>query len=453
MSKCSSKYHISVVGSCVSRDMFNSIFVADYKNYFVLDAYFARTTIPALMGKPIPYDINIMEQEFNHLNFEYNYTECSKTMLSVLENNASDFLFLDFYADVYNGTYVYDDSYIKGSWKKIMKTESIDTSKIGKFYSFSSNPEEYFNVWTRAFDSFMEYAQIHLPNTKIIINGITANNKITEHREILSIQKPEIDIDKLNAYWQRLNAYCEEKYQLPVIRYEKEYTLDPDYFFGLKSQLVHFHKNYYDDAFQKVLDLAREILPLEEKRITPHYTGINMIRNSNFEKGLACWSFSNSEWEVVNDGQKNVLVPCHVEVDSQWKWIWCDPLELSNDGKTPYVLSFTLKVKNPVQGKALPVFGIRAFKKEIQKKANDSVQSIAVSIPAEEIVYNEEFRYSYVFYPEAKFVRIAPHIKSNIYDIEFSDIKLEKGETATAYAVAREDKDGPYFKVSDIDKV
>lgn len=440
--ECLPKYHISIVGSCVLRDIFNSNFVKDYSKFFIVDSYFARTTIPSIVGKPIPYDINILEKDFNALYFEYNYTECAKCMLSILENNQSDFILLDFYADAYYGTYQYDDSFVKGSLWALKKSKAIDTTKISNFYNFANSPEEYFDIWCKAFDLFMKYAKARFPKSKLVINGISASNQITNEigGKVISIQNPAVDVEKLNAYWNRLNTYCEEKYKIPVIRYDKNYTLDPKYRYGLKTELVHFHINYYKDAFKKILNVCKK----NDYFCNSYIPNNNLIRNSNFINGKKFWSFSNSEWSVKNKGNEMVLVPCG-KVTSDWRWIWCDPIEISSDGKTPYTLSFSIFYDDVLIEEDFPVFGIRTFKNEVEKEYAKNIYNQIVKIPLESMQYKTKFRFTYTFYPNGKFMRIAPHVKGKIVNIEFSDIQLQKGKFATEYQCAWEERETSFF--------
>lgn len=437
-----SKYHISIVGSCVLRDIFNSKFVSQWNKKFVFDSYFARTSIPSLMGKPIPCDINILEREFKPLYFEYNFTECSKNMLVTLENNQSDYILLDFYSDAYYGTYEYDDSYIKGALFALKTSKSIDTTKFKKFYNFDNSPEEYYSIWCKAFDMFMDYAGEHFPKSRIIINGILGSNKITEtvEGEVVDIQQPELDMDKLNTFWESLNLYCERKYNIPVIRYDKKYTLNPNYIFGLNKELVHFHNNYYSDAFDKILSICQSNEP--EEQLNPD---INLIRNSNFENGTVAWSFANSKW-IVKD---NKLMPSETAT-GVWKWIWCDPIEICSGGETIYTISFDITYNDKEIKDNLPVFGIRAFKNAVEKSVDDCVYSEIVKIPANKMEYGKTFRYSHSFYPNGKFIRVAPHIKSDINNISFSNIQLQKGKTATAYKCAPVDNTGRMLTIEEV---
>ena len=53
---------ISIIGSCVSRDLFNSKFIPDWKEFFQVKAYYARTTIPSIVSKPMDYDLEVLEK-------------------------------------------------------------------------------------------------------------------------------------------------------------------------------------------------------------------------------------------------------------------------------------------------------------------------------------------------------------------------------------------------------
>lgn len=427
------KIHISIIGSCVLRDIFNSKFVHNYAEYFKVDSYFARTTIPSIMSKPYDYDMNILEKTFNPIKFEYHYTECSKCMLSILENNSSDYLLLDFYADSYYGTYEYAGNYYSGwSFKRLMKLGVIDSDIPHRLLNFKHNSKEYFKIWCKSFDKFMEYVREYFPSTKIVINGIKGSNQITENGNVIGIQQSNIDIDKLNDFWKRLDAYCVQKYNIPIIQYKKVYTLNPKYIYGLGNEFVHFYPEYYEHAFEQLVKTCNK---KQEKVLSNN----NFVRNSNFEQGLKFWSYRNSKWKVNKKTSSYVLIS-EEKGKHKWKSIWCDPIEINGDGKTKYTLSFRINIKEKVKDKSLAVFGIRVFKKAVYKKYSEAIQSILVKIPVTEIQYGTDMRITYVFIPEGKFIRIAPHIKQDMYNIEFSEIQLERGESVTEYKQSSDDK-------------
>lgn len=424
---------VSILGSCLLRDIFNSKFVPKYAENFQVDSYFARTTIPSLMSKAYDYDIKDFEKRYDALRFEYFYTECSKCMLSIFENNDSDYLLIDFYADVYYGTCEYEGAYYS-NWvfKKFLKAGIANPKKGFKVYNYEHNTEEYYDIWCKAFDRFYEYANKYFPRTKIIINGIKGSNQITQDGKLIGVQQPNKSIDKLNELWSKFDNYCVEKYNIPIITYEKIYTLDPNYIFGLNKEFVHFHLEYYLDAYNKLLNICK---PLESLMVPLHS---NLVRNSDFSKGLKFWSLANSKWNTEKRENKNVLIPIGMS-KKVWKCIWSDPIEINGDGKTKYTLSFSVKINQIQKEDKIPLFGIRAFKKAVQREYGDSLFSDMVYISQNKLEYNKTMRIVHVFKPKGKFIRIAPHIKNELHNIEFSYIQLEKGDTVSEYKKCRDD--------------
>lgn len=57
------KISVSIVGSCVTRDMFNSLFVKNWSDYFRLVTYIPRMSFPNIVTLPIEYDLQALENE------------------------------------------------------------------------------------------------------------------------------------------------------------------------------------------------------------------------------------------------------------------------------------------------------------------------------------------------------------------------------------------------------
>ena len=55
------KTKIAIYGSCISRDLFNSHFVPDYKEFFEVVADVQRTTMISLMQNPMEIDKNLID--------------------------------------------------------------------------------------------------------------------------------------------------------------------------------------------------------------------------------------------------------------------------------------------------------------------------------------------------------------------------------------------------------
>ena len=55
------KYNVSIIGSCQSRDIFNSKFIPKYKDYFRVYSYYTMTSILSVMSEPVRYNYNNLE--------------------------------------------------------------------------------------------------------------------------------------------------------------------------------------------------------------------------------------------------------------------------------------------------------------------------------------------------------------------------------------------------------
>lgn len=412
--------HISIVGSCVLRDVFNSKFVPGWSDEFVVDSYFARTTIPSITSGPLTYDLELLEQKFSALKFEYHYTECAKCMLQILENNASDYLLLDFYADAYYGTYLYQNNYYGGwSFGRLLGKHIIKTDDQYKLYNFFNDPTDYFEIWCEAFDKFMRYHDAYFPHTKLIINGIKGSNQITKNGEIISIQQPDVDIEQLNSLWHKFDDYVAEKYRIPVVKYEQKYTLDPDYIYGLNNEFVHFHKEYYTDCFSKLKGLCTEK--------TEPLTGTmkNLVRNYNFLEGLKFWSFSNCDWKIISENARCWIVPRNKR-GAAWRSIWSDPIEINGDGEKEYEVSVSIKLQGECSEENVPILGYRTFKKAVSKKNSESIESELFYVDMNGKNTDTEYQCAFSFKPKGKFIRIAPHHKNGMNTVLFTNIQLKR---------------------------
>ncbi|MCO7053723.1 hypothetical protein NAG82_09650, partial [Staphylococcus epidermidis] len=57
---------IGIIGSCITRDVFNSRHVKNWKDYFEVAAYQSQVTFPSLVSEPINYEKN--EATYNNMN-------------------------------------------------------------------------------------------------------------------------------------------------------------------------------------------------------------------------------------------------------------------------------------------------------------------------------------------------------------------------------------------------
>ena len=173
--------NVSIIGSCHSRDMFNSNFIENYKDYFRLQSYFTLTSMLSVMSRPIKYNHNkLIESGFRDRKIERLYYEFEKPELKVLESLQSDILLLDFYADARYGARFYEGEYIVAGMTFLKGKNIIEWNSLGPEFSFKKNREEFLVIWKNSFDRFMAFVKDKLPDTEVVINTVKGTDIVLD---------------------------------------------------------------------------------------------------------------------------------------------------------------------------------------------------------------------------------------------------------------------------------
>lgn len=426
---------ISVVGSCQSRDVFNSKFVENYKDYFEFYSYFTMTSMLTMMSDPIEYNYkNLLRAEFKEFMVEHWFQQFEKTLLRTLDSKKPDILLMDFYAEARRGAISYKGEYITNRVKLLKGKKIIDFNNLGIKYNYEENSNDFFMMWKNCFDRFMDFMQTNLPETTIVINTVKGTNIIEDSsgRKYVSENIKHLDVDKMNALWKTMDEYAIHTYNLKAILYEKEYTMDPDYLFGgVGYATVHFHNEYYQDCFKKLVDIAQSV-----KGVTSKESNTNLVIDSRFKKLERNWTNITCEYELVPYSKYNAIRIKQAELPSEsYKpQLWSKPIEILGDGKTTYTLSFNVKiadVKNFEEDTM--IFAIRTFKNISEIKYVDAIEGYKLTVKGHKIKSNQEYRYVFSFKPQGKYIKLAPFMHAYISDIEYSCIKLERAKNPSEY--------------------
>ena len=422
------KYNVSIIGSCQSRDIFNSKFIPKYKDYFRVYSYYTMTSILSVMSEPVRYNYNNLEGcSLSNDNTEHWFFELEKPILRTLATKKPDILLMDFYCEARYGAREYDGGYIVNRLSKLRGLDVIDNSRLGEEYSYLKNTAEFIELWKQAFDRFMLFMRESLPETKIVINTVKGNNIVLDEngKEYISPKTVDVDIKKVNELWAFFDSYAIDTYGLDAIRYEKEYTLDPNYIFGgLGVALVHFQHEYYEDCFRKLAELASTY-----DRCRNLSSELNLICNNDFGEGKAHWCHWKGKFARVKEEAYSAVTVREDSAESgeYRRQIWTFPIEIIGDGKTEYELSFTLVVRNEkaLQKGKFVVFGIRTFKYLKQYKYSDSLTSDSLELDGHDIEVSKPYIYRYRFSSKGKYVRLAIFMKKYMSGIEYSNIELK----------------------------
>ncbi|WP_141603612.1 DUF6270 domain-containing protein [Terrilactibacillus laevilacticus] len=253
---------IAVMGSCVTRDVFNSIFIKGYKDYFDCVLTQNQTSVISLMSQPIkfePIKINISDK-YSFWNIK---TEFTKEFLYLLKEKKPSYIILDFFGDIHFGVLqIEDDKFITNNRWKIMKTTYYKELQQKKTIEIVNETEIYFELWKESIDKFFKFIKSELPNTKVILH-MTQNTDYSISND-LSIKKlsksgkiKAENVDLLNKYWSKLNEYVVNSYDVKCIDMTKKmYFSYENHPWG--EFYIHFTKNYYYDFINKLQEVILE---------------------------------------------------------------------------------------------------------------------------------------------------------------------------------------------------
>jgi hypothetical protein len=208
---------VSVFGSCVTRDNFNSRFNPGYRDFFEVRLSANQTSMIALMSPPIdePFTPTGPMSDYDRWNVGSDLTREFLTELVALQ---PDYLILDFFGDVHFGVArLPDGRYLTDNrWKTHFTDFYVRHRDAGDLtiIKHADDPDAYFALWTDALDRFAAYVAQHCPRTRVIVHRgyNTGHALVPDQPRPVPLHKlgevARIDVRRLNAFWDRLDDYA-----------------------------------------------------------------------------------------------------------------------------------------------------------------------------------------------------------------------------------------------------
>jgi hypothetical protein len=254
---------VAVIGSCVSRDMFNSNFIPNYKEYFDCILTQSHASFITLMSDPVPVDEykidNLLEHDVVNVVNEHN-----KKLIDKLRDLKPDVILIDFFADVHFGVIKLSDGmFLTNNRWKIYKTTYYNEIKRYPVIQIDQNFDEFSLLWKKYVDKFFEFAASELPNVMVVLNHAKFIDKYvvkdSGNIELLSNSGKckSIDVNASNFYWELLSSYCINKYNVKHIDLtHNDYIAVEDHIWG--PFYVHYCKDYYYDTMHELIKIVQQ---------------------------------------------------------------------------------------------------------------------------------------------------------------------------------------------------
>jgi hypothetical protein len=267
---------IAIMGSCYSRNAFNSeqYFNPDYKNYFKTSFSFFWPSIISLVSQPLPYDPNMFldVKEDNYLEIEW---ELLKNWDKALLDSGAEYLLLDFFVDAMHGVLQFGPNQFLTRNLFLRKANYYTSTLVKEGKSIDCYHPEYFPLWTKSFDKFVDKLKGIIPEENIILNLSLLTDKFhDEHGGITSfIDSKHITKSHylhVNHTWTKMNNYFLTK--LPRAKVIDMNNLSFIGQFNAPTELAilgphHFESGYYKTIISelcKVIVLDKRTSNLEK---------------------------------------------------------------------------------------------------------------------------------------------------------------------------------------------
>jgi hypothetical protein len=292
---------IAVMGSCVTRDNFNSRFNPGYKRMYNTVLMQNQSSMISLMSPPVP----ISEAEigpgtaYDQWNVA---TDFSKEFLVELERLQPRYLILDFFGDVHFGVLeIADGQWVTNNRWKLWKTPYYVRRKEAgeqRTLTLQDDTETYLTLWRDAFDRFAEHVKRVAADTQVVVHRGRNASKIvlsgeTEPVPLLSNSRlAKIDIARYNELWSLLDDYaCAVPGYATIDVTASDYPTFSEHPWG--PYFVHYTLDYYADFLTSLnrIHLDRTLREPEHamleqvlKRVEEHGSAVEQARQLELDR-------------------------------------------------------------------------------------------------------------------------------------------------------------------------
>ena len=241
---------VDVVGSCVTRDNFNSRLSPGWKSYFTLGNEHYQSSFLSLMSKPVAVPVEDLECSDGH-STRVTIRDFTKEYLEELLNgDAPDVLVIDFFADARFGCVLAEGSLVTNNSWKLHDTRYWEKTKgEQQTMNLLDNEEEYLRAFGAAASEFNSLRQKYFPKTKVILNAARATYSYFDDGVRVKFSKKFVS--ELNMRWSKLDEVFLEHVPAEVISAAGPTTLsDSAHPWGPAP--YHYESDFYDNFRQQL---------------------------------------------------------------------------------------------------------------------------------------------------------------------------------------------------------
>ena len=299
------KTKIAIYGSCISRDLFNSHFVPDYKEFFEVAADVQRTTMISLMQNPMEIDKNLIDMlphnTKNNVSKKFIVEDLNKIFLKNLIEKDIDYLIIDNYFEFLFGILYFDNNIITNNFWDLPKTQFYKIMPNKFSLKIYENFEEYFCIWSKYCDLFFKFLTLYCPDIKVILIEARENNQVMKS-DGTSYINPNFTktMNVANPLLEKLDGYIINNFNVDVLKFDYGNTYcDENNVWGFAP--MHFTKNFHNYLFNKLINIVSQDISIQKfsnnpkNRIFDEDSLKSELKRANFETQILLKNIKKSK--------------------------------------------------------------------------------------------------------------------------------------------------------------
>lgn len=245
------KTKISTLGSCSSRNIFNSNINTNYKTFFTVFESIEAVTFISLMSEKIEFDENLIDSNSSYDNY-CALCDLSKNFLEFLKEERIDYLIIDTYFDAfYDVIVIGNNKYISGS-SHVLNTSISTLFKDKPRINIYDNFKEYFYLFKESMDKFFDFMDKYCPNIKIILNCSRNVFKYEESGQIVENDNLK-RMSNINPFRDILDSYILENFDVEILDFDENTLANKNHIFGIHP--THYEPKYYEEKIKQLNEI------------------------------------------------------------------------------------------------------------------------------------------------------------------------------------------------------
>ena len=251
---------VGVLGSCESRDLFNSMLNPRYKNFFSIEISFLRSSLISLMQEPFYVDYKSiefpLEDNLRLLRFDFLKSDMEKSFFNELNSKEIDCLIIDNFFEARFGVASFDGILLTNNTWDLPETEFYKNTNSITEFSMDIDEGIYMELFSKNCNLFFDFMKSNYPNIRIILNKARLSCIVRKTDSSFYISEDyEIYVKKYNTILDKLDSYIENNFDVGILEFDfQNCYCRPDHPWGIGPN--HYNSFYYSYLTKQLLDIV-----------------------------------------------------------------------------------------------------------------------------------------------------------------------------------------------------